>query len=117
MEPKARPTKFTRKAPGKVVAPKTLTRTREVPEPDRAASPVTGRQILEHAYWLGCAVKENDKKAMESEFAAMKVLARMYHTFASTPGSRPIKYSSDVENYPPPKKRNSTRLGDEEIEE
>ncbi len=70
--------------PAKKLA-KAATVSREVPEPDRVSAPKVRQLIMEHAYWLGQAVHQNDKKRMDSEFKAMKVMSRMYFTFASPP--------------------------------
>ncbi len=74
---------------------------RTVPMPDRSLAPATKILILEHIYWLGKAMKDNDKVSQQSEFDSLKILSKVYHTFACNPADLPVKYSSSSDNYPP----------------
>ena len=63
-----------------------------VPMPLRHAAPVTAKSILEHAYWLGDAIKADDAMRISQEIEAFKVLCKMYNTFASKPDNKLPKY-------------------------
>jgi hypothetical protein len=88
---------------------------RAIPRPLHSPAKVTMRIILEHVYWLGDALRGNDKKRAQREVDELARWARHYYTFASNPSDQKQKYSSNADNYGANPKKGRSAQGDDDI--
>lgn len=88
---------------------------RTVPAGNRDTAVGVSKIILEHVYWLGIAIKENNKRAAQNEVDCLARFATAYAHFASDPSEKPLKFSTS-DNYPdniPYKKRQQDKDSDD----